>query len=140
MTNFLKTLEAEVSAWPEVSIHPHRFGGREFLFGKAEVGHVHAGGMVDIPFPRLIRDALVDQGLAEEHHWVPDSGWITFRVRSEDDLRHALWLMRLSYLRYTLKTASASDGLLERECEELHLTPQFKSLLEPFVRRMAPVA
>jgi hypothetical protein len=30
MKNFLKTLEAEVSAWPSISIHPHRFGGREF--------------------------------------------------------------------------------------------------------------
>jgi len=47
MVNFLKTLEAEVSAWPNLSIHPHRFGGREFRFGNAEVGHVHTGGMVE---------------------------------------------------------------------------------------------
>ena len=38
-------------------------------------------------FPRSIRDALLAEGLAEEHHWVPNSGWITFRVRSEDDLK-----------------------------------------------------
>jgi hypothetical protein len=50
--NNLKKLEDEVSAWPNISIHPHRFGGREFRFGSAEVGHVHAGGIVDIPFPR----------------------------------------------------------------------------------------
>jgi len=42
MKNFLKTLEAEVSAWPSISIHPHRFGGREFRFGNAEVGHFEA--------------------------------------------------------------------------------------------------
>jgi Family of unknown function (DUF5519) len=51
MMNFLKALEAEVSARPNLSIHPHRFGGREFRFGNAEVGHVHTGGIVDIPFP-----------------------------------------------------------------------------------------
>ncbi len=36
--NNLKKLEEEVSAWPNISVHPHRFGGREFLFGKAESG------------------------------------------------------------------------------------------------------
>jgi Family of unknown function (DUF5519) len=95
----LKNLEDEISAWPHVSIHAHRFEGRKFRFGNAEVGHMHTGGVVDIPFPRSIRDAPSDQGLADEHHRVPNSGWITFRVRSEDDLKHALGLMRLSYLR-----------------------------------------
>src|ERR1700687_5845663 len=103
MMKHLKKLEEEVSAWPHISIHLHRFGGREFRFGNAEVGHTHTGGVVDIPFPRSIRDALLEEGLAEEHRWVPNSGWITFCVRSEDDLEHALWLMGLSYLRYALK-------------------------------------
>ena len=57
MMNYLKTLETEVSAWPNVSIHPHRFGGREFRFGNVEVGHVHNGGIVDIPLLRSVRDA-----------------------------------------------------------------------------------
>jgi len=134
---FLKKLEDEISTWPSISIHSHRFGGKEFRFGSAEVGHVHAGGIVDIPFSRSVRDALLAEGLAEEHHWVPNSGWITFRVRSEDDLKHALWLMRLSYLRHALKTATDPRGLLEHESEELHLSPQFKSLLEPFVPKTA---
>jgi hypothetical protein len=73
------------------------------------------------------------EGLAEGHRWVPNSGWITFRVRSEEDLSHALWLMRLSYIRYALKTATDPRGLLEQETEELHLNPQFKFLLEKFV-------
>ena len=70
-------------------------GGREFRFGSAEVGHVHAGGVVDIPFPRSIHDALLAESLAEKHHWAPGSGWVTFRVKSDQDLKHALWLMRL---------------------------------------------
>ena len=135
--NNLKKLEEDVSAWPNISVHPHRFGGREFLFGKAEVGHVHIGGVVDIPFPRSIRDALLAEGLAEEHHWVPNSGWITFRVRSEDDLKHSVWLMLLSHLRYALKTATDPQKLFDRESGELHLSPHFKSLLEPFVPKTA---
>jgi luciferase-like monooxygenase len=129
----LKKLEDEVSAWPHVSIHPHRFGGKEFRFRSAEVGHVHTGGLVDIPFPRSVHDVLLAAGLAEEHRWVPNSGWITFHVRSDADLKHALWLMRLSYLRYALKTAPDARKLLEQESEELGLGPQFRSLLEKFV-------
>jgi hypothetical protein len=133
MMNFLKMLEDEISAWPNISVHPHRFGGKEFLFGNAEVGHIHTGGIVDIPFPRSVRDALLAEGLAEGHRWVPNSGWTTFRVRSEEDLKHALWLMRLSYIRYALKTATDPRELLEQESEELDLSPQFRSLLEKFV-------
>jgi hypothetical protein len=133
--NNLKELEEEVGSWANISVHPHRFGGREFLFGRAEVGHVHTNGIVDIPFTRLIHDALLADGLAEEHHWVPNSGWITFRIRSEQDIQHAVWLMRLSYLRYALKTAADPKGLFEQESEKLHLNDHFKSLLEPFVPR-----
>jgi Family of unknown function (DUF5519) len=135
--NNLKKLEGEVSTWQNISVHPHRFGGREFLFGKAEVGHIHVGGMVDIPFPRSVRNALLAEGLAEEHHWVPNSGWITFRIRSEQDFDHALWLMRLSYLRYMLKTSTDPQKVFEQESEELRLSPEFKSLLKPFVPKTA---
>jgi len=133
MQDHLKKLEDEVLTWPRVSVRGHRFGGREFLFDEAEVGHVHTGGTVDIPFPRSVRDALLANSLVEEHHWVPNSGWITFNMRTADDLKHALWLMRLSYLRYALKKAGDPRMLLAQESEELRLSPQFKSLLEPFV-------
>jgi hypothetical protein len=133
----LKELEDEVSAWPRVSVHPHRFGGRKFRFGRAEIGHVHTGGIVDIPFPRPVRDALWADGLAVEHYWVPNSGWITFRMRTDKDLRHAIWLMRLSYLRYALKSDSDPRRLIEQESNMLHLSPHYRSLLEPFVPKVA---
>ena len=133
--NYVKTLEEVVSGWSRISVHAHRFGGREFLFGAAEVGHVHTNGIVDIPFTRPVHDVLLAEGLAEQHRWVPNSGWITFRMRGERDVAHALWLMRLSYLRYALKEATDPRSLFERECEELRLGPRFKSLLEPFVRK-----
>ncbi len=127
---YVKKLEEEISAWPQISVHPHRFGGREFRFGSAEVGHAHPGGIVDIPFPRPIRDALLAEGLAEKHHWVPDSGWVTFRIRAQRDLAHALWLLRLSHLRYALKASTDPLQLLERESARLHLDASFRALLE----------
>jgi hypothetical protein len=135
--NYLNRLEGEVSAWPNVSVHPHRFGGKEFRFGKAEIGHVHRDGTVDIPFPRPVRDALLEEGQAEEHRWVPDSGWTTFRVRREADIVHAIGLMRISYLRYALKAASDPHHLLKQESESLHLSPRFISLLEKFTPGVA---
>jgi len=133
----LKRLEDEVSTWRNVSVHPHRFGGKEFRFGKAEIGHVHTNGTVDIPFPRAVRDALLEEGQAEEHRWVPDSGWTTFRVRSEADIAHAIELMRLSFLRYALKAASDPYQFLKQESETLRLSPRFLSLLEIFAPRPA---
>ena len=134
---YLEKLERELSSWPDVSTHSHRFGGREFRFKAAEIGHIHTGGIADIPFPRSIRDLLLGDGLAEQHHWVPNSGWITFQVRREEDLRHAVWLMRLSYLRYALKTASDPRRFLDEQSEKLQLNPQLKSLFEPFLPKSA---
>lgn len=140
MKSSLEKLEEEVSRWPDISVHLHRFGGREFRFRKAEVGHVHTGGIVDIPFTRPIHDALLEEGLAQEHHWVPNSGWITFRIRTEQDLKHAVWLMRLSYVRYALKTDTDPRSLFEQESEELHLSPRFASLLAQFISVAATAA
>ena len=58
-------------------------------------------------------------------------------MRSEEDLTHALLLMRLSYLRYALKTSTDPQKLFEQESEELRLSPRLKSLLEPFMPKIA---
>jgi luciferase-like monooxygenase len=129
----LKHFEEQLAAWPNISLHLHRFGGKEFLFGSAEIGHMREGGILDIPFPRAVRNAVLAAGLAEQHHWVPNSGWITFRVRNAGDLSNAMWLMRLSYIRYAVKTAIDPRGMLEQESAEMKLSPEFKSLLERFV-------
>jgi hypothetical protein len=57
---YFERLEQELSSWPGVSIHPHRIGGREFRFKAAEIGHIHIGGTVDIPFSRSVRDVASD--------------------------------------------------------------------------------
>ncbi len=133
MNGYLKTLEDQVCGWPGVSAEPHRFGGRGFRLGKLEIGHMHNDGAVEIPFPRSIRDQLLKEGLAERHRFAPDSGWITFYVRTEDDLRHAAWLMRLSYLRFALKAVPDPGKRFEQESERLRLNPQMRALLARFV-------
>ena len=78
---------------------------------------------------------LLAGGLAEEHHWVPNPGCISLHVRKEEDLKLVRWLMPVSHLQYSLKTAADPSKLLELESEQLHLNPRFKSLLELFVSK-----
>ena len=88
-------------------------------------------------FPRSIRDALLAAGLAESITGFPTQAGLLSGFAVKKTFSHALWLMRLSYLRYALKTASDPRGMLEQESEELHLSPEFKSLLERFVPKAA---
>jgi hypothetical protein len=96
---------------------------------------MHNDGAVEIPFPRAFRDALLAEGHAQEHRWVPDSGWITFSVRGTQDTDHALWLLRLSYLRYALKAVPNPQKRFEEESQRLGLNLRLRSLLERFVPR-----
>jgi Luciferase len=86
-----------VSQWDGVTVHPHRFGGTEFRLGKRELGHVHGNSLVDIPFPMNVRNELVESGRVEPHHILPQSGWISFYMRSESDILEAINFFRLSY-------------------------------------------
>jgi hypothetical protein len=135
--NYLERLAGEVSSWPNVTVHAHRFGGKEFRFGRAEIGHVHADGTLDIPFPRAVRDALLKEGHAEEHRWAPNSGWTTFHVRRAADVDHALELLRLSYMRYAAKTAADPHEYLKQETGALKLRPELVSFLEKLAPRPA---
>jgi predicted DNA-binding protein (MmcQ/YjbR family) len=92
------TITAAVTAWPHISAHLHRFGGTEYIYGdQREIGHIHGDHLVDIPFPTHLRTELIEQGRAEPHHLLPDSGWISFYLRQPDDVDKAIELLRLSY-------------------------------------------
>ena len=97
----------EVSAWPGVTSGPHRFGGVELRCGRRELGHVHGNRLVDLPFPLLIRDALVADGKAEAHHLYPDSGWVSFFIRDASDVERVIDLFRLNYERPWVEQGSS---------------------------------
>ncbi len=90
-------IKATVSAWEGITAHPHRFGGTEYRLRSREIGHVHGNGLVDIPFPTKIRDELVAAGQAVPHHVLPESGWVSFYIRTPDDVEKAVALLRRSY-------------------------------------------
>jgi len=90
-------IQQTVAAWEGVSSHPHRFGGIEFRLGKRELGHLHGNVLLDIPFPRNVRNDLVVSGRAAPHHILPESGWISFYIRRDEDVDEAIKLLNLSF-------------------------------------------
>jgi Arc/MetJ family transcription regulator len=99
MQDIVARIRSEVASWDGVSVHPHRFGGIAFRLGGRELGHLHGERWVDLPFPRKIRDMLVETGRARPHHVLPHTGWVSRQIRTDDDVEDVVELFRLSYER-----------------------------------------
>ena len=134
----------EVTSWPGITTAPHRFGGIEFLLGKTEIGHLHGSYLLDVPFSKPMRDALVAEGRVQPHHVLPESGWISFYLRTPQDADYALWLLRLSYLRHILLLRRKRHGAgevagvdVEAALYALNLSPALQSAFESLQRSPA---
>ena len=92
-----KSITQAVTAWTGVSVQPHRFGGVEYVIGKREIGHIHGDHLVDIPFPKKVRDEIVAAERAQPHHILPETGWVSFYIREENDVEKAITLLHESY-------------------------------------------
>ena len=92
-----KRIIAAVEGWEQVEIRPHRFGGQEFRLGKRELGHIHGDALVDIPFPKEVRNEIVAAGEAEPHHILPNSGWISLFLNTHEDVERAIRLLERSF-------------------------------------------
>lgn len=93
-----RTIDEQVMQWPGVTRQPHRFGGTEYRLGaKREIGHLHGDWLLDIPFPKKVRDEVVAAGQAEPHHILPETGWVSFYLRAPADVAQAVALLRRSY-------------------------------------------
>jgi Family of unknown function (DUF5519) len=90
-------IDAALQSWSGITSQPHRFGGTEYCLGRREIGHVHGDSLVDIPFPKKVRNELVTAGRAQPHHILPDSGWVSIYLMQVSDVDTAIELMRLSF-------------------------------------------
>jgi len=84
-------------SWEGVEAHPHRFGGTEFRIGKRELGHIHGDTLLDIPFPKKVRDEIITAGQADPHHILPETGWVSFYLKEDGDIERAIDLLKRSY-------------------------------------------
>lgn len=101
----------EVESWPGVEAVPHSMGGTEFRLGKIELGHLHGDRLADLPFPRKIRDELVEQGKAAPHHVLPESGWVSRWIAGPGEVDLVIALFRINYERYRKPAVGRQRGM-----------------------------
>jgi hypothetical protein len=106
MASIRENIEREVKGWPRVEGRVHRFGGVEFRVNGHEIGHLHGDRMADLPFPVRMRKELVGSGKAQLHHVLPQTGWVSYYLRGEEDVAGALDLFRQNYDRLTARTGA----------------------------------
>jgi len=99
-------------------------------------------GVVDVLFTRAIRDQLLREHLAEQHRYQPNSGWVTWRLKTGRDFDRARWLLRLSYLRRLSRptqneVAGAAFRRVKAEVSGLKLSDELRALVEHDVPRAA---
>jgi len=58
-----------------------------------------------LPFPVPVRDRLVEAGRVEPHHVLPESGWVSVRIRGQHDVPAVIELFRMNYERAWLSTS-----------------------------------
>lgn len=90
-------IEREVMGWPGVALGDTGRGGLQFDYGKVELGHLHGDTSADLPFPKKVRDELIEQGRASVHPPLPDSGWVRRKMDGPEDAAAVIELFRMNY-------------------------------------------
>jgi hypothetical protein len=92
----ISAIESTVRSWPDMRVAVHRLGGIGFFFRGKESSHIHGNGLLDCFVGRANRERLVASRQALPHHVFPNSGWISFWIRGEEDIQAALELIRIA--------------------------------------------
>lgn len=123
--SFALEVMEEVRRWPGVEMRPHPSAvtdgtsdGVEFRLSGRQIGHVHSDCGVHLSLTRALKDSVVKENLAEPLPMAPLSGWTMFNPMTASDVKHAIWLLRLNYIRLRRQRltphASANSELLQR--------------------------
>lgn len=117
----------ELRRWPGVEIKPHasarepgQTDGVEFrLFGR-QIGHVHEDCAVHLSLTKALKQRVLEEQLAEHLALASGSGWAMFNPMSVTDAAHAIWLLRLNYVRLRRQrllpeVAAANEPLRKHE-------------------------
>ena len=93
-----------ITSWEGVTSHEHRFGGIEFRVNGREMGHLHGDRLADLPVPKSVSKKLISDGIASPHHFVPESGWISYKIGGrEENIARTIELFRMQYERMKRK-------------------------------------
>lgn len=95
------TIIREATSWPGVEAGPGPRGGElSIRFGRRELGHLHGDRAAHFGFPKAVWHELREQGRIVPHPVFPDrEGPAARAIRSDDDVRDVIALLRLNYER-----------------------------------------
>lgn len=98
VSDYIDNIETEVSAWQNIRISIHKYGGLQFNCGSLELGHIHSNGLLDMLLSRKEKLRLMaEDGRILNHHIFKGTGWISLYIKSEDDAAFALQLLKMAY-------------------------------------------
>ena len=92
----MEMFENAVCRKDTIQRRPHRFGGVGFFVGRTEIGHLHGNGLLDLFVGKSFRADQVRRGRALPHHVFPESGWISFWLKSPADIADAVELFEIA--------------------------------------------
>jgi hypothetical protein len=81
-----------VTERPNAGIHEDAF-----FVGRSMFTHIHGHGHCDIRLPKDVQERVLAEGKARPHRWAPEAGYVTFIVKTEEDLEPAMDLIRASH-------------------------------------------
>jgi hypothetical protein len=148
--NYALEVMEEVRRWPGVELRQHASAttpgetdGIEFRLYGRQVGHVHGDCSLHLPLTKALKESVVGERLAEPLAFAPTSGWAMFTPITADDVKQAIWLLRLNYVRLRrqrLTPLAAASSLLLKEHEKAlgDVSPTVSRLLQRTQARMKP--
>jgi hypothetical protein len=93
-------ITTEVTSWAGVSAGPGPRGEFAFTVGRKEIGHLHGDRVAHFGFPKGVWHELFDQGRIDYHPVFPGKpGFGARAIRSDDDVRDVIAILRLNYER-----------------------------------------
>ncbi len=107
--NEFEALNEWILHHPGVAQAPHRFGGVEFDIDRFEFMHFHGQTHLDIRLSREDQSRMLKEGKAQRHLYAPQAGYVTFRIRSKEDVATAKELIELAY--------KNAREIMEKHCE-----------------------
>jgi luciferase-like monooxygenase len=98
VSNMISGLKEWLLQLPDVVEAPHSFGGTEFQVNGRQFMHNHGPRYLDIHLSREDQERVLREGKAEPHRFTPaQAGWVTFHIRTDNDIETAKELITLAY-------------------------------------------
>jgi hypothetical protein len=124
---FTASVVDRIAEWDGVETAPRPDGTVELRVGGTVLGQLAETGVVDLAFSPEIRDQLLTEGRADRYYADPRSSWVSVRVRTAEDVRDVLWLLRLAYL-CRIGEQTAENESLEERIDDLDIDDEFVRL------------